>query len=135
VGRKAGLSHSEERLREEIARVLPLVIGSERGAQTSAARKLGITRQALSLYMLKKATPGAEILRRICVTWNLVLDIDGALITKQDEPVHREVATQLSILEALSDVEDRNIEIKILDKSSNTIDLKVSIAFDGKHRK
>jgi transcriptional regulator with XRE-family HTH domain len=130
MGRKPGLTRSEKRLREEIARVLPMVIGNGRGAQTKAADLLKISRQALSLYLLKKATPGAEILRRICEAWNLTLDVDGALITRSDAPRNPSSPKQLSLFTAISEVSDRNVEVAVIERSSKSLDLKVSITFD-----
>jgi transcriptional regulator with XRE-family HTH domain len=136
MGRKAGTNRSEERLREELSRVLSMIIGKTRGAQSAAAERIGISRQALSLYLLKKATPGAEILRRICEIWDLTLNVDGALITKNSEPREAErpipVPEQLPLFAAISKIDDNSLQVTVVERKADSLDLRVSINFRKK---
>jgi predicted transcriptional regulator len=134
VGRKRGIPESERVLRLELARALSSVIGTERGAQSHAAQVLGISRAALSLYLLQKATPGSEILRRILTTWNLTLDIlgikvDASSFTVAKPSTDAVVSEQPSLFNAISVIENRQLEVKVIRKDAHSIDLKVSIDF------
>lgn len=132
MGRKPGTSQSEQLLRGEIAKALSKAIGDKRGAMSEAANQLGITKQALSLYMRQKATPGAEVLRRICKHWNLHLNVKGALIDAESLPeqVQSSEPEQLSLFAALTLVQDQKLEVTILERHDRAIDLKVTINFE-----
>ena len=131
MGRKTGISRSETLLRAEIARALTTAIGGNRGAQSSAARQVGISRQALNLYIQQKATPSSENLRRMCKILKLSLNVEGATVdlsafaqkTTQKTPV------QTSLFDALSDVGDQQLDVKVLRKRAQSLDLQVTIDF------
>jgi transcriptional regulator with XRE-family HTH domain len=72
MGRRR-LSEADLRFREEVAKKFNAARLSRRLNQSEAARELGITRQAFSQYLLRKATPQAEILARACAKWTLKL--------------------------------------------------------------
>lgn len=134
MGRKPGIPDSERLLRAELARALSSVIGGGRGAQSRAAKQLGISRQALSLYLLQKATPGSEILRRAFAIWNLSLDLrgtkfDSASFASSENSDKAAIPEQLSMFEALSTVDNQQLDVQVLRKGAHTIDLKVSIDF------
>lgn len=132
MGRKPGTSENERLLRAEIARALGSAIGTKRGAMSRAAAELQVTKQTLSLYLRQKATPGAEILRRICEVWKLQLNVRGALVDADGVLPARQQRQpeQLSLFAALAGVEDGKLDITILRKNERSIDLKVSINFD-----
>jgi transcriptional regulator with XRE-family HTH domain len=132
MGRKPGTSQNERLLRAEIARALSTAIGTKRGAISKAAGDLQVTKQALSLYLRQKATPGAEVLRRICKLWKLQLNVRGALVDADGLlPARQESQPeQLSLFAALAEVQDAKLDVTILRKHESSIDLKVSINFD-----
>jgi hypothetical protein len=132
MGRKSGISTSERRLRSEIAQKLSDAIGTERGAEARAARQLGISRQAMNLYLREKATPGSEILRRACLLYNLKLDVGWQTLDSgsfRNPKPQAAPPVQLTIFDAISEVVDRQLEVKVLRKGVHSIDLKVSIDF------
>jgi hypothetical protein len=135
MGRKPGISRSEELFRREIARALSAVIGDGRGAQSRAAGKLGISRQAMSLYIGKKATPSSVILGRACAIWpHLSFNVDGIALDSSNfrtpQP-HSVPPKQLSLFDAISEVDNKQLEIMVLKRGVNSIDLKVSIDFSS----
>ena len=133
MGRRAGVSHNEARLRQHLAHALQQALGSDRGASAEAARKAGITRQALSLYLKMKATPGSETLRRLCSALSLRLDIEGAVVTGQpteSDPLGAQaVPEQMSLFRAISSVDQSQLRVEVLSRGSQSMDLKVSIDF------
>lgn len=131
-GRKPGIPHSEQLFRAEIARKLSAAIGNERGAMTIAAKKLDISKQALSLYLAEKATPGSEILRRICLQWNVAFDVEGAVTDSSSFRSPRPTVPppeQMSLPDALSYMDNQQLSVKVLKKGPKSIDLQVSIDF------
>ena len=80
MGRRPGISNTERLFRAEIARKLLAQIGAKRGARTKAAATLGVCKQAMSLYLNEKATPGSEVLRRACLLWNLSFEVEGTVV-------------------------------------------------------
>lgn len=143
MGRKPGISRSELLFRAEIARVLSRVIGEERGAQAQAARQLGISRQALNLYLARKATPSSAILGRACALWpplSFSVDQDHITITMDSSsfkaPHPQSLPpTQLLLFDAISEVDNQQLEVKVLKRGVNSIDLKVSIDFGNARTK
>jgi hypothetical protein len=131
-GRKKGVSETEELLRAELSKALKAAIGEKRGNITAAAKSIGISKQTLSLYIRRKATPGAEILRKICAQWNLQLNIHGALVDASG-PAEKtpERAEQLFLFEAIAQVEDSGLQVAVLRRLDESIDLKVTINFGG----
>ena len=133
MGRKSGIQKSEALFREEIARVLSRVIGEERGAQARAAKRLGISRQAMSLYLAKKATPSSAILGRACALWPPLsfrvdeITMDSSSFRSPDPESPSPV--QMSLFDAISVVDNRQLEVQVLKKGVDSIDLKVSIDF------
>ncbi|MGO9337626.1 MAG: helix-turn-helix domain-containing protein [Terriglobales bacterium] len=137
MGRRSGISRSERLLRAEIARALSTAIGGSRGAQSSAAEQLGISRQAISLYIQQKSTPSSEILRRMCQTLKLTLNVEGATVDlsafAQETPDKTPVQT--SLFDALSDVGDQKLDVKVLRKRAQSLDLQVTIDFHPTSKK
>jgi transcriptional regulator with XRE-family HTH domain len=131
MGRRAGISWSEKLLRAEIARALSAAIGGSRGAQSSAAEQLGVSRQAMSLYIRQKATPSSEILRRMCQTLKLSLNVEGATVDLSAfaQKTPRKTPVQTSLFDALSDVGDQQLDVKVLRKRAQSLDIQVTIDF------
>lgn len=86
----------------------------------------------MNLYLLEKATPGSEVLRRACVRWKLSFSVEGATVDSGSFHLPQPnvaVSTQMSLFKALSDVKNQQLDVKILQKRRHSIDLKVSIDF------
>ncbi len=133
MGRKPGISRSESLFRAEIASVLKQVIGEKRGAKARAARELGISKQALSLYMARKATPSSAVLGRACARWpSLTFNVEQIKMDSSSfrAPGPRSLeATQLLLFDAISEMGDGQLEVRVLKKKVSSIDLMVSIDF------
>ena len=133
MGRKAGIPTSERLFRAEIAGVLSRTIGTQRGAQARAAKQLGISRQAMSLYLGEKATPSSAILGRACAIWpQLSFNVEGiALDSSNFKTLQPQSASaiQMLLFDAISEVENQQLDVKVLKKGVHSIDLKVSIDF------
>jgi hypothetical protein len=135
MGRKPGISRPERLFRAEIARALYAVIGEGRGAQSKAAARLGVSRQAMSLYLNRKATPSSAILGRAFAIWpQIKLNMEGIELnsssfssagSQQSSPI------QMLLFDAISDVDNQQLEVNILKKGPHSIDLKVSIDFEN----
>lgn len=126
------LSTSALLLRNAFAVALQQKIGSARGAQTRAAERLGISRQAVSLYVNGKATPETELLRRACEVLDLSFDagparIDSTSVGRPSKPLV--VPQQLPLFQALQRVSDRQLRVHVLKKTHQSLDLSVSIDF------
>src|SRR5579862_3215943 len=137
VGRKRGITTSERLLRAAFADALSKAIGSGRGAQSRAAERLGISRQAVSLYLNQKATAGPDILRRACDIWKFALSIEGTTVDASSIAAHldpRLEPIQISLFRALTLVEGRQLKVEVLKKSAYGLDLRVSIDFEKKAR-
>jgi transcriptional regulator with XRE-family HTH domain len=131
MGRKTGISRSESLLRAEIARALVTAIGGKRGAQSAAAKQIGVSRQALNLYVQQKATPSSENLRRMCKILRLSLNIEGATldVSSFTQKTPSKLPIQTSLFDALSEVGDQQLEVKVLRKRAQSLSLQVTIDF------
>lgn len=133
MGRKPGISRSEQLFRAEIAKALLSEIGEERGAQSRAADKLGISRQAISLYLGMKATPSSAVLGRACAIWPLLsFDVEGIKLNSSNFKTPKPESSspvQMLLFDAISEVENQQLDVKVLKKGVSSIDLKVSIDF------
>ncbi len=76
MGRRR-LSEADLVFRAEVAAKFDRARNDRGLNQSAAARELGITRQAFSQYLLRKATPQAAILARACTKWGLKLRYRG----------------------------------------------------------
>ena len=118
MGRKPGISRSEQLFRAEFAKALSDVIGDDRGAQSRAANRLGISRQAMSLYLGRKATPNSAILSRAFTIWpKLSLNVEGIPLNSNNfNAPQPQAASQVQMLlfDAISGFEDRQLDVKVL---------------------
>ena|ERR1039458_8639383 len=133
MGRRPGISRSEELFRSEFASAFSSAIGKLRGAQSQAARQLGISRQALSLYLGRKATPNSSILSRAFAIWpELSLDVEGIKLNsdsfKSAQP-ERSSPLQMLLFDAISEVDNQQLDVRVLKKGVHSIELQVSIDF------
>jgi hypothetical protein len=130
VGRRAGIGQSERVLRAKFAEALWQKIGTARGAQSAAAHRLGVSRQAINLYLYEKATPGSEVLRRAIAIWNLSLVIEGVTLDSGSFGVPkgpRRTPRQTLLFNPMTSVGNEQLRVVVLKRSPKTIDLKVSI--------
>jgi hypothetical protein len=132
-GRKLGISRSEQLFRAEFATALSAVIGKDRGAPSRAADKLGVSRQAMSLYLGRKATPNSSILSKAFMVWpKLNLNVEGIPLNSNSFKVPQPQSAspvQMLLFDAISEVEDRQLNVRVLKKGVHSIELKVSIDF------
>ncbi len=70
MGRRR-VSEADRLFRRDIANQLRVAMNKRGLNQTQGARKLGITKQALSQYLREKSTPQGEILARACAKWDI----------------------------------------------------------------
>jgi len=135
MGRRSGISSTERAFRKVFADTLRRVIGNQRGAASRAAAELRISRQAISLYLKEKATPSAEVVRKVCKQWALSLDVNGNIVSEasfalQDTGPVSVPPLQLRLLpDALDSLNDENIKVKIARKVGESVDLEVRIEF------
>jgi transcriptional regulator with XRE-family HTH domain len=128
------LTANEVRLRGRLKEALGKLIGDGRGELSLAARKTGIPKQSLSLYKKGEATPTPETLRKLCSGLPLDLNILGAIISAGDLPGRRsrqarEQQLSLSLTDAILFVPQKHLKVQVLERRSQSIDLKVSIDF------
>src|SRR5436305_10472486 len=136
MGRRRGISSTERAFRERFAEELQAAIGSNRGAASAAAKKLGISRQAIFLYLNSRATPGAEVVRRVCQLFKLSLNVKGQIVSESSyrktsrERPQNVPPLQLPLLpDAIRALNNEQLEIEVLNKIGDSVDLKVRINF------
>jgi transcriptional regulator with XRE-family HTH domain len=127
------LTANEERLRGRLKDALAKLIGEDRGELSRAAERTGVTKQSLSLYKDGRATPTPETLRKLCSGLPLDLNILGAIISASDLPAKRSRSKKeqlsLSLADAILFVPQEHLRIEVLERKSQSIELKVSIDF------
>ena len=137
MGRKTGISRAERLLRAEIAKALAAAIGTKRGAQSLAAEQVGISRQAMSLYLLQKATPSSENLRRMCKILKLSMNVEGAILDSSSfsQKTLSKSPLQPTLFEAISEVGDQQLDVRVLRKRAQSLEIQVSIDFQRNSKK
>lgn len=130
-------TNNEERLRGKLAEALHRLKAKKAINVTQLAKDAGVTKQSMSLYLEGKTTPTPETLRKLCMNLKMPsLDIEGAVISLSDirpRKAHpnpkNDQQLSLSLSEALFTVPQENLHVKVLRRSSRSIDLKVSVKF------
>jgi len=117
-------------LRHEVALRLKAAISINGLTIPQAAKRLGVTRQALWLYLSEKSMPGGKVLERACRLWDLTLTVNGFRFTKesfgpQRPKQPREV--QLDLFRAFAEIRPGQIETKLVRVSSSLFELRVKI--------
>ena len=127
------LTPNEDRLRGRLKEALEKLIRRQTRELSRVAKMTGITKQSLSLYKKGEATPTPETLRKLCSGLQLNLNILGAIISASDPPARRSRTSadqlSLSLSDAISLVPQEHLQIKVLKRRSQSIQLKVSIDF------
>ena len=127
MGRRSGVSVTGQEFRKLFASALSAAIGSDRGAQTRAAEKLGIKRQTVSLYLKGKTTPGWDVVQRAKEIWGLPLEYGGIPVDSRSFPRRPGPRLEPKQLTLFSD--DRQLEVHVMRKSVDSLDVRVSINF------
>ena len=130
-------TNNEERLRGKLAEALHRLKAKNGSNITQLAKDAGVTKQSMSLYLDGKATPTPETLRKLCTNLKLPpLDIEGAVISLSDIRLRKarpdpknDKQLSLSLSEAIFTVPQENLHVRVLRRSSRSIDLKVSVKF------
>jgi transcriptional regulator with XRE-family HTH domain len=130
------LTPNEKRLRVRLKEVLDKLIPNNRGELSRAAKKIGVKKQSLSLYMRGEATPTPETLRKLCSGLQLDLNILGAIISASDLPArparpNKNEQLPLSLAEAISFIPEEHMSVVLLKSRGQLIELKVSIDFSN----
>ena len=120
-----------EALRAEFALQLATAI---KGINKSlAAKKLGVSRQMLRLYLNEMATPGGEVIKRACDEWRLSLSIKGFQFSGEafaaDRKPHKreDHLPQLSLLDLLEKLQNDQLEAQIVGREGDSFYLKLRI--------
>lgn len=133
MGRKPGISSAERMFRESFAQALRSAIGTARGGGTVAANRMGVSRQAISLYLKLKATPSAEVIRKACSAFGLTVTPNGELLALSGpQPIQRQekLPRQLPLLpEAIESLTSDQLDVQILRKLGDSVHLEVKINF------
>jgi transcriptional regulator with XRE-family HTH domain len=128
------LTPNEDRLRGRLKEALEKLIPDKRGELSRAAKMTGVTKQSLSLYKKGEATPTPETLRKLCSGLQLDLNILGAIISANDLPARRPPPNRgqqlpLSLAEVIQTIPAERLQVEILTRKTQSIDLKVTINF------
>jgi transcriptional regulator with XRE-family HTH domain len=119
--------------REEDAKTFRNAMAERKLSVTAAARDLGVSRQSMYKYLNRKATPRADIVQQACSKWGVSMSVygvtlsEGAFKTIQGPRPAR--AFQLSFSEILHSLKNRNLNIKIIRTTRESLELKVSVKF------
>jgi hypothetical protein len=127
MGRPPGVSDAQRRFRKDFAAGLAKVVGSERGAQTRAARLLRIKRQLVSLYLKGNTTPGRDVILRTRELWGFPSEYGGVPLDATTFPNLLGPRIQPQQLKLFS--EDQKLKVVVLRRSVDSVELKVSINF------
>ena len=129
----------DSEFRGEVAKKFALAIQGKSKAQ--AAEEIGVSRQALYQYLNSRATPKGDVLRRACVKWGITLDYRGMRLSedqfKKSVPKQDQDEMQLSLLDALNVLRDRNLTVRVERKGPTaqgeapTLELTIAIKFAG----
>lgn len=122
---------ADSELRQEIASRFKEAIRDHNLTNTKAAELLKVKRQTLWLYLKEKATPGGDVLRRAFELWGITLKLPGFVITREtlgpEPPPPEKLPEQLSLIDLLDRIEDRQLEATVIGRREDYFELKVRI--------
>jgi transcriptional regulator with XRE-family HTH domain len=121
----------EEQVRRDIASKLREVMRAQGWTQKEVAETLGITRQALSLYLNGKTMPSARVLLKACAAFGLVIHSDGMTFSSSKPRMRRTAPAQLSLWEALEHLNDDDLQVKIERKGPGRLGIQIDINFSA----
>jgi len=133
---------AREKFRRSIKEAFAEVVTKQKGNLEAAATEIGISRQSLEQYAVGRV-PAADVLLAAFVIWETVIRIEDpnarpgetklweCAITQRQRRAQssRRAPEQLPLFQAIDDLEEQNLELKILRKGPHKIELGLEIAF------
>jgi hypothetical protein len=130
------------KFKQAVKKAFADVVNNRKGELEVAGREIGSSRQALQQYA-DGAIPGADVLLAAFIVWEMVIRIEDpdaapgetrlweCSVTQKQRRVQaaRRQPEQLPLFQAIDDLEEQNLELKILRKGPNKIELGLEIAF------
>lgn len=130
------------KFKQAVKKAFADVVNNRKGELEVAGREIGSSRQALQQYA-DGAIPGADVLLAAFIVWEMVIRIEDpdaapgetrlweCSVTQKQRRVQaaRRRPEQLPLFQAIDDLEEQNLELKILRKGPNKIELGLEIAF------
>ena len=122
---------ADKEWRSEIARRFGQAIEERHLSKTEAAKNLGITRQTLWLYLNAKATPGGDVLKKACKSWEITISRKGAEFSAGAFGPEREPAPkrpkQLDLFKALEILREAKFETELVARSNQYFEIRIRI--------
>jgi transcriptional regulator with XRE-family HTH domain len=115
--------------RREIAACLRRAIRENKLSKNEAAKRLGVERQMLWLYLKGKMAPGPEVLRKASKSWKLTLS-DGTVLGPDafgPEKKPRSLPKQLRLFEALEEIQPNQIKTTLIGRVGDFFEFRVRI--------
>ena len=115
--------------RRAIARSLNKALKSTKWTKGYLAKRLGVRRSTLYLYLNAEKAPGAEVLKRISRICKLTLQ-NGYVVTGGafgPEKLPRLEMKQLDLFNDLRDIQPSQIETKVIRKAGKFLEFRVRI--------
>jgi hypothetical protein len=116
-------------------------IKKREGHFAEAGEDLGVSRHMVELYAAG-SVPRGDVLLTAFIKWSMVIRIENpdaasdeprfweCSMTRKDKPKQkRPESAQLSLFKAIDELEPQNLEVRILRKGPQKIELAVDIAF------
>jgi hypothetical protein len=133
---------AREKFRRSIQEAFADVVRKRKGHLEAAASEIGVSRQSLEQYAVDRV-PAADVLLTAFIIWEMAVRIEDpnaalgetkswecAMTQKRRRtPAPRREPEQLPLFQAIDDLEEQNLELKILRKGPNKIELGLEIAF------
>jgi hypothetical protein len=134
---------AREKFRETIRDAFARVVRERKGQLESAAAEIGCTRQALEQYAAG-SNAGGDVVLMALVRWNLRIGIEdksgapeekrrwdcGALRSKpRKTETQQPIQLKLPLFQAIEDLGEQNLDVRILKKEAGKIELGVEITF------
>lgn len=135
-------SDARQKFKDAVKRAFADVVNNRKGELEAAGREIGSSRQALQQYA-DGGIPGADVLLTAFIIWEMVIRIEDptagpgetrwwecSMAQKQRRAqAPRREPEQLPLFQAIDDLEEQNLELKILRKGPTKIELGLEIAF------
>jgi len=133
---------AREKFRRSIKEAFAEVVRKRKGNLEAAAAEIGISRQSLEQYAVGRV-PAADVLMAVFIIWEMVIRIEDpnarpgetklwecSTTQKQRRaPAPSRAPEQLPLFQAIDDLKEQNLELKILRKGPHKIELGLEIAF------
>jgi len=106
--------------------------GKRKGSDAAFARELDVSRAALKKYLNGKAMPGVRTVALAFANLNINVSygkFDAKRLCSRAKSNRRSVEAQLLLPFAIESLKQENIDIALVDKKPNRIELNVSIRF------